>query len=145
MDKLVFVDTNVFMYAAGKSHPYKEPCLRILQAIETEVLSAAVNTEVFQELLYRYDHINIPEKGIQLCQKIQKLSLSVLPITELDISVAIDLLHQRKSKGLKPRDAIHAANMKNNGITKLLSADKDFDSFSFLSRIDPHDYEKMYQ
>lgn len=53
----IFLDTNIFMYAAGKSHPYKNPCLHILKDVETKALSAIVNTEVFQELLYRYTHI----------------------------------------------------------------------------------------
>jgi len=48
-----FLDVNVFMYASGKPHAYKNPCLHILKDVETEALSAAVNTEVFQELLYR--------------------------------------------------------------------------------------------
>lgn len=49
----VFIDANVFMYAAGKRHPYKNPCLHILKDVETKALSATVNTEIFQELLYR--------------------------------------------------------------------------------------------
>jgi len=50
------------------------------------------------------------------------------------------LFNQYKHNGVKPRDAIHAATLKNNGITELLSADKDFDNFDFLMRIDPLDY-----
>ncbi|MFQ5614176.1 MAG: hypothetical protein ACE5H9_18800 [Anaerolineae bacterium] len=41
---------------------------------------------------------------------------------------------------MKPRDAIHAANMKNNGISRLISADKDFDPLGFVARMDPLDY-----
>lgn len=54
--------------------------------------------------------------------------------------LAIDLFDRHRDKGVKPRDTIHAATMKNNSITKIISADKDFDNFDFLTRIDPQDY-----
>ncbi|MFQ5614177.1 MAG: hypothetical protein ACE5H9_18805 [Anaerolineae bacterium] len=53
MAELTFLDANIFMYAAGAPHNYKEPCVRILADVEMGALAAAVNTEVFQELLYR--------------------------------------------------------------------------------------------
>ena len=136
----IFLDSNVFMYAAGKSHAYKNPCLHVLKDVETQALSAVVNTEVFQELLYRYSHIGVSKKGVQLCNDILKYSLFVLPITEADIRLTIDLFEEHKNTGVKPRDVIHAATLKNNGITRLISADKDFDYFDFITRIDPKDY-----
>ena len=136
----IFLDTNIFIYAAGKSHPYKNPCLHILKDVERKALSALVNTEVFQELLYRYTHIGFAEKGIQLCRTIRNYPLMIYPINETDILLAIDLFEQHQSRGIKPRDAVHAANLKNNGIVELISADKHFDHFEFLTRIDPQDY-----
>jgi uncharacterized protein len=140
MNNTMFLDANIFMYAAGKPHPYKNPCLHILKDVETRALPAVVNTEIFQELLYRYTHIGVAEKGIQLCNDALKYPLTILSVTEADVRLAISLFEQHKSAGVKPRDAIHAATLKNNGITQLLSADKDFDSFDFLTRIDPNDY-----
>jgi len=128
------------MYAAGKPHAYKNPCLHILKDVETQALLAAVNTEIFQELLYRYSHIGVAEKDIQLCNDILNYPLVILPVTKSDIHLAIDLFGQYKNTGVKPRDAVHAATLKNNGITQLISADKDFDNFDFLARIDPKDY-----
>jgi predicted nucleic acid-binding protein len=140
MDGTIFLDVNVFMYAAGKPHAYKNPCLHILKDVETQALAAVVNTETFQELLYRYSHIGVAEKGVQLCNDILKYPITILPITKADIELAIELFEQHKDAGVKPRDAIHAATLKNNNLTQLISADKDFDSFDFLTRIDPKDY-----
>ncbi len=114
MDSSIFLDANIFMYAAGKPHTYKNPCLHILKDVETQALSAVVNTEIFQELLYRYSHIGVPEKGIQLCHDILRFPLIMLSITKADIQLAIDLFNQYKNTGVKPRDAIHAASLKNN-------------------------------
>ncbi len=141
MEGAIFLDANVFMYAAGKPHAYKDSCLHILEDVESEALAAAVNTEIFQELLYRYSHIGVPEKGIQLCNDILGYPLAILPITKADIVRAVELFNHTKHTGVKARDAIHAATLKNNGITELISADRDFDNFDFLTRIDPLDYE----
>ena len=35
MTEPIFLDANIFMYAAGKPHAYKQPCQKILQAVET--------------------------------------------------------------------------------------------------------------
>jgi predicted nucleic acid-binding protein len=51
-----FLDANIFMYAAGTAHIYKVPCTRILAEVETGRLRTAINTEIVQELLYRYSH-----------------------------------------------------------------------------------------
>jgi len=124
------------MYAAGAPHPFKAPCVKILSDIETGVLVAAINTEILQELLYRYSHIKLADKGIQLCRDVLKYPLTVLPIAENDIRLAIDLFQTHQVTGLKPRDAIHAATMQNNGITRLISADADFDRLGSGIRID---------
>ena len=57
MEDFTFLDANVFMYAAGAPHAYKEPCVHILADAETDKLNATVDTEIFQELLYRYSLI----------------------------------------------------------------------------------------
>ncbi len=140
MAEITFLDTNIFMYAAGAPHPYKGPCVRILSDVESGALVAAINTEVFQEVLYRYSHIKLADKGVRLCREILNYSLTILPVTEADIRLAIDLFDSHREKGLGPRDAIHAATIQNNGISRLMSADADFEPLSFITRIDPLEY-----
>ncbi|MEA3339097.1 MAG: type II toxin-antitoxin system VapC family toxin [Chloroflexota bacterium] len=101
---------------------------------------AAINAEVLQEILYRYSHIQLVSKGVQLCRDILKYPLTILPVTEADIRVAVDLFDTHRVVGLGPRDSIHAATMQNNNITRLLSADKDFNHLDFVVRIDPLAY-----
>jgi hypothetical protein len=140
MADLVFLDSNIFMYAAGAPHTYKDPCVRILSEVEIGALTAAINCEVLQELLYRYTYIKLADKGIQLCREILNYPLTILDVTERDVRLAIDLLEAHRDAGLEPRDAIHAATMLNNGISRLISADKDFEHLSLVARIDPLDF-----
>lgn len=140
MAEVVFLDVNIFMYAAGAPHSYKDVCVHILADVENGLLRAAINTEVLQELLYRYSHIKLSDKGIQLCRDIMEYPLTILSVTERDISLAIDLFETHRAAGVKPRDAIHAATMQNNSIVQVISADKDFEAFTSLTRIDPLAY-----
>ncbi len=75
----LFFDTNIFMYAAGRPHHYKNPCVRILDDVEKKKINAFVYTEVPQELLYRYSHIGISKKGIELCRNILRYPVEMLP------------------------------------------------------------------
>ena len=136
----VFLDANVFMYAAGSPHAYKIPCVRILFDVETGILPAVVNTEIFQELLYRYSHIGLGDRGVELCRRILEYPLRVMSVTESDLRLALDLLTSYSVAGLRPRDAIHGATMQNNRIARIISADKDFDRLSFVERLDPLTY-----
>jgi len=140
MGDVIFLDANVFMYAAGKPHTYKLPCVQILTDVEQGILRAAINTEILQELLYRYSHIQLPHKGIQLCRDILRYPLTVFSVTEADVQLALDLFAKYQTRGFRPRDAIHAAMMQNNGINRLISADKDFDGLDFIARVDPASY-----
>ena len=137
---VMFLDASVFMYAAGTAHLYKEPCIRILVEIETGRLTGAINTEIVQELLYRYSHIGLADKGLQLSRDVLQYPLTVLPVTLADVSLAIDIYETHRDQGIKPRDAIHAAVMQRNRITHILSTDRHFDALEAIVRVDPVAY-----
>lgn len=132
-----FLDTNIFMYAAGKQHEFKEPCVSIISRVQTGELTAAIDTEVFQEVLYRYHHINLSGKGVDLAWNIMDIGLDVLPITKKEIEISLYLYKQYQNKGVSPRDIIHIATMMQNGIEKIVSVDRHFDVIEEVERINP--------
>ncbi len=132
---VLFLDTNIPMYAAGTASPYKEPCLGLLKAVTEGRLDAVTNVEVFQEILYRFHALKRLMEGIELSVLFRQCVPNALPVIWDDIDMAIKLLHQYK--GLSPRDALHAGVMLNHGITQICSADKDFDRIKEIDRIDP--------
>lgn len=48
------VDTNVPMYAGGVDHPLREPSRRVVLAIVGGTIDVVTDSEVPQEILYRY-------------------------------------------------------------------------------------------
>jgi predicted nucleic acid-binding protein len=132
-----FLDTNIFMYAAGKPHEFKEPCISILSKVQSGELNAAIDTEVFQEILYRYHHINLSDKGVDLAWSMMDIGFDVLPVTKKVIEVSLYFYQQYQNKGISPRDIIHVATMMQNDIKKIVSVDRHFDIIEEVQRIDP--------
>jgi len=134
----VFIDTNIPMYAAGKEHPCKAGSIEILEAVANNKFEAYTDTEVFQEILYRYYHINQVELGLQVFDHFSLIMNGfVLPVTPGDISQARLLLEKEQSPGLSPRDLIHLAVMLNNDINTLISTDKNFEKIAGINVITP--------
>jgi len=49
---LIFVDTNVFMYAVGRAHPLREDAQRFFEDAARRGTRLATSSEVLQELLH---------------------------------------------------------------------------------------------
>lgn len=132
-----FLDTNIFMYAAGQEHPLKAPCVRILRRVAGEELEAVTSTEVLQEILYRYGTVGETQRGLRLARlAVEQVGGAILPVTLKDMQRAFELV-ERHGDAIAARDAVHAATMLNNGLTRLLSADTHFDAIAGITRMDP--------
>ncbi len=135
----VFIDTNIPMYAAGASHPLKKPSQRVILAIATGEIDAVTDTEVFQEILYRYIHISEREKGFKVFDHFHRIMMGrILPIEESDILKTRRLAEQYPF--LSPRDLIHLAVMNHHGIKEIVSTDKGFDNVPDIQRITPSEF-----
>ena len=128
---LYFLDSNIIMYALGRDHPLKTPCIKILEKIRSTEFQACTNTEVFQEILYRYWSIGKTRTGITACKLLEDIAEPILPVSHEDITEAMDILQQYN---VSVRDAIHAATMLNNNVHHILSADTHFDKIRGIKR-----------
>lgn len=132
-----FLDANVFMYAAGRAHPFKAPSVAVLRRVAGEKLEAVTNAEVLQEILYRYAAVGESERGLHLARlAVAQVGGDVLPVTLADMQRAFDLV-ARYGTRIRSRDAVHAATMLNNGLTRIISTDTHFDHIEGITRIDP--------
>jgi hypothetical protein len=130
-----FLDTNVFLYAAGGPHPLRDPCARVLRRVADGTLEATVNSEVVQEILYVLTRRGRREEAIALARHLVSLFPDLLPVTRDDVLVACDLLRQYPHFSV--RDALHTATMVRNGLETIVSVDADFDQVSQIRRLAP--------
>ena len=54
MPPATFIDANVPIYAAGREHPYREPCIRALAVVNDNPEAFVTDAEVFQEIMHHY-------------------------------------------------------------------------------------------
>lgn len=134
---MVFIDSNIFMYAVGKNATHKTICQSLLSKVFTQEIKAATNVEVLQEILYRFNAIHKSQLGFDLFDHILASFETILPVTLDDMKEAKKI---QQTTSIKPRDAIHAATMKNAGIKTILTYDRDFDKIHWIKRRTPVDY-----
>ena len=126
------------MYAAGGPHSLREPCRAALEAAVTQRVSLVTDSEVLQEILYRYFSLQKPDIAREVYQAATGLCDEVLPVSERTTARARELL--LRYEDLSARDAIHIASMEEGGLRRLLSTDGDFDAVDEVRRVDPADF-----
>ena len=133
---MVFIDTNIFMYAAGKQSPQKNPSLKYLEKIvgAGSATLAFTSSEVLQEILHRYRSIGRGSDANTLITYIMQVGISILPVTKEDVLLAQRFLKYEK---LPTRDGIHTAVALRNNVSKIVSFDRDFDLIPEIQRIEP--------
>lgn len=131
----VFVDTNIFLYAAGADHPLKGPCAELLRRAATGALDATTSAEVIQEIHHVFRRRGQLRDGIALGRQVAKLFPEMLPVTRADVLRSGEILFAHPQ--LSPRDALHAATALNSQITTILTVNTDFDQIRGLVRLDP--------
>lgn len=137
-DEELFIDTSIPIYAAGRPGAHKETCTKILEKIERDEMNAAIDTEVVQEILYRFHALDMERQGLELSQNVLRLGLRVLPVLKRDIEGALSLFEKYISRKVPPRDILHTAVMLNNGIGKVITLDRHFgDIITEVERVEP--------
>lgn len=138
---VVFLDANVFLYAAGSDLTRAAPCRAILQRVQEGGLQACTSTEVVQEVL----HVIARRLGVAAAVTAAEAVLDLVPVP-IAVTTAVmrrSLVVLATAAGVSVRDAVHAAAMAEIACTTIVSADQHFDRIAGLRRIDPLDAEAV--
>ena len=119
---MIFVDTSVFVYAVGRSHPLRDPARRILLDAMRGSEALVTSCEVLQELM----HIYLPVGRIEALDKAWTLATSrVVDIWSIE---ADDLGLARSSivrhPELSARDLLHLACCRRRGVDRTHTFDR---------------------
>jgi hypothetical protein len=118
---MLFVDTNVFVYAVGRPHPLREPARARLAEHVTARTPMTTSAEVLQELMHVYlpvDRLDTLDAALTLASDLT----TVLPVDAADVRAARDLVASHP--GLGARDLLHLAICSRHGATGILSFDR---------------------
>lgn len=131
------IDANVFVYARGAPHPYRDACRRLLTEVQAARLEANVDTEVLQEVMHVYWYRKRLERGLLYLDRLLVLFPTPFPVTRTTIITAREVLARHPR--LDPRDAIHAAVVIAHDLEGIISTDRGFDAIAGVTRFDPKD------
>ncbi len=131
------LDTAVPMYAAGTPHAYRDACRWVMTEIASGRLQVVIDAEVIQEILHRYGALGRYAEAVDLARDVMTVVPQILPITAADMQTAVTVFQQYAPRGMRARDAIHAAIMQNHGLAHIISSDVHFDLVAGLTRLDP--------
>ncbi|CAN5721089.1 type II toxin-antitoxin system VapC family toxin [soil metagenome] len=119
---MIFVDTNVFMYAVGREHPLREEAraffLQHLESGEPLVSSA----EVLQELMHAYLPVSRTETLDAALDLARARMRELWPLEPADVELARDLIDPYPALGA--RDLVHLACCMRRGITQVKTYDR---------------------
>ena len=120
-----FVDTNVFVYAVGRTHPLREPA----QAMFRERLERGVPMATSAEVLQELQHVYLPVGRMATLDAALRLASDLTVVWSVDASdvlAARDLSASRP--GLGARDLLHLAVCRRYGAGELLTFDRALDA-----------------
>ncbi len=131
----VFVDANIPMYAAGRSHPFKESSAEFLRAVGRRQVDAVSDVEVLQEILHRYRAVRRDADGFVVFESFATTVRLFHPVLLEDLWECRAILARHGN--VRPRDAIHAAVMLRTGVRTIVSYDRHFDELPDIDRVTP--------
>ena len=119
---MTFVDTNVIMYAVGRSHPLRQEARAFFEESVSTGRALVTSAEVLQELLHAY----IPVGRTQTLQAALDLAASMIQtIWSLEVE-DVDHAHRliRSHPELGARDLLHLACCQRRGVTSIKTFDR---------------------
>ena len=141
MSRAVFIDANIPVYAAGRPHPNKEPCIRIMTMVVEQPLAFITDVEVLQELVHLYTASQRWALGrVVLRDFVEVMHGRIEPVYVEDIRLVASLADEHLR--VSARDLVHAAVMRRIGADRIISADSDFDRIADVERLNPVDIEE---
>ena len=129
------LDTNVFVYAHGRPHPYAEPCRALLSQLGQQPLEYTIDTELLQEIMHIYSVRGQRSFGLTLFDDIFTIFPDPNAIGRNEILAARRVVEEYPA--ISPRDAIHAAVVRTQGLEGIVTTDKALGQVAGVTRFDP--------
>ena len=125
---MIFVDTNVFMYAVGRPHVLQASAQDFFIEANRNGTPLCTSAEVMQELA----HVYLPTGRLQAFDATLELlasaSVEVWPLEEADVALARQLHEQHPA--LQARGLCHLASCRRRGVREIKTFDQTFATVS---------------
>ena len=121
---MIFVDTNVFIYAVGRSHPLQDAAQDFFAKAADSHLRLFTSAEVLQELMHVYDATGRMNTFAVAMELVDRSIAEVWPLEKEDVELARQLYVQHPA--LSARELCHLASCRRRGISRIKTFDQSF-------------------
>ena len=128
---MTFVDTNVFMYTVGGSHPLQSVSRDFFRAAVRNQTLLCTSAEVLQELAHAYLRVGRQDVFDSAMAVIRAAQVEVWPLEAEDVILARQLHEQYPD--LSARDLCHLASCQRRGVSDIMTFDQALASASARS------------
>jgi len=133
-----YIDSNIFFYARIMDKRYGETCSKILKGIFRGEIEAVTSVLTPIEVANALRKHGVSREDVRnTIDAMLSLDMEIYETDMIDIAEAIRISEEFD---ISPHDAVHIAIMKKAGVTRIISADKDFDRITGIERIDPEGF-----
>lgn len=119
---MIFVDTNVFMYAVGRPHPLQAPAREFFSQSNRRSTPLGTSAEVLRELAHAYLHVGRVQTLDAAMALVVRAGVEVWPLEEADVTLARQL--HEKYPTLGARDLCHLASCRRRGVSRIMTFDQ---------------------
>lgn len=123
---MIFVDTNVFVYAVGTPHPRQMEAWRLLVSARRAGRRLCTSAEVIQELAHVFLRVGRRLSFDSAVALIARFEVIVWPLEREDVLLARQLHEQHPD--LSARDLCHLASCQRRGIVEMMTFDQSLAS-----------------
>ncbi len=119
---MIFVDTDVFMYAVGRPHPLRSPAQEFFAESHRSRTPLVTSAEVLQELAHAYIPVGRLGTLDAAMTLVARAGVEVWPLEEADVTLARQLNEQHPNLGA--RDLCHLASCRRRGVGEIMTFDQ---------------------
>ena len=114
---MIFVDTNVFMYAVGRPHALRTPAQEFFVEANRSGTPLCTSAEVMQELAHVYLPTGRPQTFDAALELVAGAAVEIWPLEREDVALARRLHEQHPA--LQARDLCHLASCRRRGVREI--------------------------
>ena len=132
---MIVLDTTVLVYAKGGTHPLRQPCRALMEAVALKAIEATTTPEVIQE----FTHVRARRTGRAVAAgEARDLVGALSPLLTIDaVDVTLGLRIYEETPAIGSFDAILCAAAIALSADALVSADRGFAAVRGLRHLDP--------
>ena len=119
---MIFVDSNVFMYAVGRSHALRPSAREFFVQSNLNGTSLFTSAEVLQEMVHAYLPVGRFETLDAALSLVARAGVKVWPLEEEDVTLARELYTLYPA--LDARDLCHLASCRRRGVRQVKTFDQ---------------------